>query len=91
MRIIVELRGHTTGREGRVEEFPNLSTPSNAVAGTSLYIYMNAAAPIALVVLVVVVVEEGETRKSTVAYSVGAISIEMGLETTKIYKTAAIV
>jgi hypothetical protein len=52
---------------------------------------MNAAAPIALVLLVVVVVEEGETRKSTVAYSVGAISIEMGLETTKIYKTAAIV
>lgn len=41
-----------------------------------------AAAPITLVVGA----KEGETRKSVDAYSIGAISIEMGLGTTKIYK-----
>lgn len=34
----------------------------------------------------VVGAKEGETRKSVDAYSIGAISIEMGLGTTKIYK-----
>jgi len=79
MRIIIRLRRPRRGEKGGSKNFLIYRRRRDAVTGTYIYELRSSFNDIGLGR------EGGETRKSTAAYPIGTISIEMGLGTTKIY------